>query len=54
MSTAATVLYVWSTLQDLAVTIISAIFIISIVLGLWYVNVLRKRRNAKNRAGVVK
>ena len=44
MSAAATVLYVWSTVQDLAVTIISAIVIIAMGMGLWYIDVLRKRK----------
>ena len=49
MSAAATILYVWSTVQDLAVTIISAIVIIAAGLGLWYIDVLRKRREKVSR-----
>lgn len=49
MSAAETVLYVWATVQDLAVTIISAIVIIAAGIGLWYIDVLRQRKN-----GVVK
>ena len=49
MSAAATILYVWSTVQDLAVTIISAIVIIAAGIGLWYIDVLRKRRNEKSK-----
>ena len=52
MSAAATILYVWSTAQNLAVTIISAIVIIAMGMGLWHIDVWRRRRNAKNRAGV--
>ena len=44
MSAAATVLYVWSTLQDLALTIISVIVIIVLGLGLWRIDVMRKRK----------
>ena len=47
MSAAATVLYVWATLQDFAVVIISAIVIMAIGIGLWRIDVLRKRRNEK-------
>ena len=54
MSAAATVLYVWATLQDFAVVIISAIGIMAIGIGLWRIDVLRQRKNAKTRAGVVK
>ena len=52
MSAAATILYVWSTVQDLAVTLFSAIVIIAMGLGLWYADVWRRRKNAKKREGV--
>ena len=42
MSAAATVLYVWATLQDYAVVIISAIVIIAIGIGLFCIDSLRK------------
>ena len=48
MSAAATVLYVWATLQDFAVAIISAIVIIAMGIGLWRIDVLRKRKNENN------
>ena len=44
MSAVATVLYLWATLQDFAVAIISAIVIIAIAIGLWRIDALRKRR----------
>ena len=43
MSAAASVIYVWATLQDFAVTIISAIVIIAIGIGLWRIDALRKK-----------
>ena len=48
MSAAATVLYLWATLQDFAVAIISAIVIIAAGIGLWRIDVLRKRKNENN------
>ena len=54
MSAAATILYVWSTVQEYATAGFSAIVIIAAGIGLWYIDVLRQRKNAKNREGVVK
>ena len=54
MSAVATVIYVWATLHDYAVVIISAIVIIAIAVSLWRIDVLRKRKNEKFREGVVK
>ena len=54
MSAAATILYVWSTAQDLAVTIISAVVIIAMGMGLWHIDVWRRRKNVKNREGVTR
>ena len=44
MTAVATVLYLWATLQDFAVAIISAIVIIVAGVALWRIDVLRKRR----------
>ena len=52
MSAAATVIYVWATVQEYAAAGFSAIVIIAAGLGLWYIDVLRKRRDAKNSEGV--
>ena len=47
MSAAATILYVWSTVQEYAAAGFSAIVIIAAGLVLWRIDVLRKRANAK-------
>ena len=52
MTAAATILYVWSTVQEYAAAGFSAIVIIAAGIGLWYIDVLRKRRDAKNSEGV--
>ena len=49
MSAAATILYVWATVQEYAAAGFSAIVIIAAGLGLWYIDVLRKRRNEKSK-----
>ena len=49
MSAAATILYVWSTVLEYAAAGFSAIVIIAAGLGLWYIDVLRKRRNEKSK-----
>ena len=49
MSAAATILYVWATVQEYAAAGFSAIVIIAAALGLWYIDVLRKRRNEKSK-----
>ena len=54
MSASASVIYVWSTLQDIAVVIITAIVIIAAGISLWYIDVLRQRKNSKNCEGVIK
>ena len=43
MSAAASVIYVWAKLQDLAVAIITAIVIIAVAICLWRVYAVRKR-----------
>ena len=49
MSAAATILYVWATVQEYAAAGFSAIVIIASGIGLWYIDVLRKRRNEKSK-----
>ena len=48
MSAAAIILYVWSMAQDFAVVIISTIALMTIGIVLWYIDVLRKRKNENN------
>ena len=43
MSAAASVIYVWATLQDFAVAMISGIVIIAAAIILWRIDVFRKR-----------
>ena len=49
MSAAATILYIWSTVQEYATAGFSAIVIIASGIGLWRIDVLRKRRNEKSK-----
>ena len=54
MSAAATVIYVWATLQEYAAAMISGVVIIAAGIGLWRIDVLRQRKNTKNREGVTR
>ena len=49
MNAAATILYVWATVQEYATAGFSAIVIIAAGLGLWRIDVLRKRRGKVSR-----
>ena len=52
MSAAATILYVWSTVMEYAAAGFSVIVIIAAGLGLWHIDVLRKRKeDEKNNGG---
>ena len=44
MSAAASIIYVWATLQEYAAAMISAIVIIAAGMGLWRIDVLHKRK----------
>ena len=51
MSAAATILYVWSTVMEYAAAGFSVIVIIAAGLGLWHIDVLRKRKEDKKNHG---
>ena len=49
MGAAATVLYVWSTVQEYAIALIIAVVILAIGVSLWRFDVLRKRRDEEKK-----